>query len=139
MLRQQSFKCKAHGVFYLTFHVIFVTKFRYHCLTQAIFKDLKILLPQLVYGMEVKILEIKITYTFYSKPHHKTSLAPSLACLSQKAPACCIININSLIGASTNALYGRRGIFVCSTGGAPLEIVKQSRRLTASGAHGLRC
>ena len=127
-MRYSRLKRKTHCLFYLTFHVIFVTKFRYRCLNHAILSNLKSLLPELAQLMRVRIIEINgendhIHFILETTP--QDTLGTIIGALKAKSSS--ILHDKYKFpywGKHARTLWSA-GYFVCSTGGAPLEVIKQ--------------
>jgi len=128
-MRQKKFECKAHCCFFLTFHCIFVTKFRYQVLTPEILEALKAQFNIIAQALNVEVLEFggeadHIHFILKTTPQDNLGqLLKWFKCLSSmfchrqgyKFP---------YYGKHKNTLWSS-GYFVCSTGGAPLEIIRQ--------------
>jgi putative transposase len=121
---------KEHCVFRLTFHAIFVTKFRRHCLSPEIRAFLFSSIPRIARSVKVKVLEINGEADHV---HFLLEIAPTdrlsniLGIL--KCRTACEIHDNFDL---SKYYYGRHrrtlwssGYFVVSTGGAPLDTVKK--------------
>lgn len=50
-MRYNNLKSKAHCVYFICYHIIWVTKFRYNCLTQNILQDIAQALPKMAETM----------------------------------------------------------------------------------------
>lgn len=127
-MRYDHLERQAHCVFMLVYHVVFVTKFRKHCLSSAVLAELRCLFPGLASRIGVKIVEINGESDHI---HLLLELSPQDTLGSV---------IRFLKSASTSALlrhhrfpyWGRlartlwsSGYFACTAGGAPLDILKQ--------------
>ena len=58
MIRDRNLKRKKHCIFSLCFHVIFVTKFRKHCLSPQILLNIIQTLPKIAREINIEVTEI---------------------------------------------------------------------------------
>lgn len=110
------------------YHVVFVTKFRYQCLTAPVLEEIRTLLPTLANRMGVEILEIN------GEPDH-------IHFLLRATPQDCLGSLIGALKARSSSLLHQKfsfpywgkhrrtlwssGYFVCSVGGAPLDVLKE--------------
>ena len=127
-MRYNNLKSKAHCKFFLVFHVVLVTKFRFKVLKPNILLDIVSILPEIASSINVKITEINgsldhIHFLLETTPQDNLgSIIGSLKCRSTKI----IISKYNLpyYGKHSRTLWSS-GYFVVSTGGAPLSIIEQ--------------
>ena len=127
-MRNNTFSSHHHCVFNLTFHVIFVTKFRRRCLNQSVLNDLYKFLPDFSKSIGVGIQEIK------GEEDHIHLI------LSTKPNDCLASIIGSLKSKSSSFLHNRHtfpywgnlsrtlwssGYFVSSTGGVSIDVLEK--------------
>jgi putative transposase len=113
----------------LTFHVIFITKFRKKCLSKSILQHLYNFLPIYCEKIVLKILEIKgksdhIHFLLETKPTDKISnIIGILKSTSTKH----IYNLGFILpyyGKLSSTLWSS-GYFVCSTGGVTIKTLEK--------------
>lgn len=118
-----------HCVFNLTFHVVFVTKFRRKCLTDAALAELDRFLPEYATELGLSILEIKgeadhLHFILQTTPTDRLSnivgilKSKSSSFLISKKYAC--PNWGKL-----SRTFWSSGYFICSTGGVSIETLKK--------------
>lgn len=129
LMRNNDFVSNAHCKYSLTYHTIFVTKFRRKCLTQCILSDLYQFLPLYASKIKVSIGEIKgeadhIHFILETSPADKlSSVIGALKCKS----AAHLYDIGHTFpywGRLKRCLWSS-GYFVCSTGGVSIEVLEK--------------
>ena len=126
-MRYNDLKSKAHCKFLLVYHVVFVTKFRYRCLSHDILQDLLSVLPKMAEEMLVKITDIngdKDHMHFLLELSPQDTLGNVIGALKAKSSSYLKRKYKfPYFGKHLTTLWSS-GYFVVSTGSAPLDIVK---------------
>ena len=126
-MRNNNFKRKAHCVYSLTFHVIFVTKFRFQILTPEIISNLQLIIPKLCQDVKCSVLEIN-------------GEADHVHFLLETSPQDCLGSLIGYLKCKSSSIlkqkfkfpyYGKhvktlwsKSYFVSSTGGVSIETLK---------------
>jgi len=127
MIGNQKFKTASHCVFRLNYHIIFCTKFRRHVLTPEKREFLFDIIRKLAIESSVEIVEIN-----GEEDHiHFLLDAPPTVCLSNIIGKLKSKSASALLNQFGSFFWDRHartvwssGYFVCSTGGAPLALIK---------------
>ena len=127
LIGNTNFKTASHCVYRLSYHVIFCTKFRRHILTP----EKRALLLQTLRDLALEI-QCEITEINGETDHiHFLLEAPPAVCLSSVIGILKSKSASALLNAFGSFFWGKHartvwssGFFVCSTGGAPLSVIK---------------
>ena len=126
---QVKYNTSAHSVYRIDLHVIFVTKFRRKCLSDAMLSDLREIILQTLLLWNCELTE------FGGESDHIHMLIG----IHPAAQISKLVNhLKSISSRKMRALYTKElrhfywipvlwsgSYFVCSTGGAPMTIIKQ--------------
>lgn len=128
-MRNKNLISGHHCVYRLTYHVIFVTKFRRKCLTIPILQDLCSFLKEYTKKLGLSIEEINgnldhIHFLLNTKPTDK--LSNVIGCLkSSSSKFLHNKGYNFPYWGKLSKTIWSKGYFVCSTGGATLDILEK--------------
>jgi putative transposase len=128
IIGHQEFNTASHCVYRLSYHIIFCPKFRRHILTPDRSDFLFDTLRDLALEINCEISDIN-----GEDDHvHFILEAPPSICLSSVIGMLKSKSASALLGKYGSFFWGKHartvwssGFFVCSTGGAPLEVIKQ--------------
>lgn len=112
-MRYTDLKSKAHCKFFLVYHIVWVTKFRFKCLHYNILQDLITTLPIIARHMFVNISEINgesdhIHFLLELSP--QDTLGNVIGALKAKSCSYLKTNIRFLISVNIYLLYGHLDI-----------------------------
>ena len=128
MTRNASFKRKTHCVFRLTYHIIFVTKFRRKILTHDILNSLYIIILDFCKSVNVEVVEIKgesdhIHFILDCSP--QDTVGSVVGAIKSKSSSVIIRQFGPFFyGKHRNTIWSK-GYFVVTTGGVTIDVVKQ--------------
>jgi len=122
-----KFSSGHHCVYSLTFHVIFVTKFRNPCLSQPILVDTYKLIPEIAKSIGVNITEIKgesdhIHLILSTKP--TDCLSSIIGCLKSKSSSLLHQKHTFPYWGKHKRTLWSSGYFVSSTGGVSIDVLE---------------
>lgn len=123
-----NLKRKNHCVYFICYHIIWVTKFRYNCLTQSILQDIIQTLPKMAETMQVKITEINgesdhIHFILELSP--QDTLGNVVGALKSKSASYLKSKYKFPYWGKHLRTLWSSGYFAVSTGGAPLDVIKK--------------
>jgi putative transposase len=127
-MRNNNFKSKTHCVFNLTYHIVFITKFRKHIFSPQILSYLISILPQIAEQYKLKITEINgeadhIHFLLEASPQDCLgSVIGTLKCRSSSELQ--KVYKFPFWGKLSKTIWSK-SYFICTTGGAPIEIIKK--------------
>ena len=123
-----DFECRSHCVVHLTVHVVLCTKFRKKILTPTISKSLYTAITEIAKELQCSILEIngESDHIHFLLSYPPTAQLAKLVSILKAKSAQIILNIygSQFWGNHARTLWSS-GYFLCSVGGATLEILKR--------------
>ena len=128
LMRNNTFSSHHHCIFNLTFHVIFVTKFRKCCLNQFVLNDIYEIIPKIAKSIGVEIQEIKgesehIHFILSTKPND--CLAFIIGCLKSKSSSFLVDKYNFPYWGKHKRTLWSGGYFISSTGGVSIDVLEK--------------
>src|SRR4030042_315932 len=127
LIRNTEFNTASHCVYRLSYHIVFCTKFRRNILTSEkrtfLFENLR------TDALEVqcKITELKgrnKLFFFSSRRRHTRCLSKIIGKLKSKTASVLLDEYGACCWGRHERTIWSSGFFICSTGGAPLDVVK---------------
>lgn len=124
----QIFSSGNHCVYNLTFHVIFVTKFRRRCLSRSVLEDSYKIIPNIAESIGVDIQEIKgesdhIHLILSTKP--TDCLASIIGVLKSKSSSLLQKKHTFPYWGNHSRTLWSSGYFVSSTGGVSIDVLEK--------------
>lgn len=127
LIGDTEFNTASHCVYRLGYHVIFCSKFRRHILTSEKRDFLFETLRSVATEVHCKIAEINgeddhIHFLLEAPP--SICLSDTIGKLKSKSASALLDKFGSFFWGKHERTVWSSGFFVCSTGGAPLDIIK---------------
>lgn len=127
-MRYNTLESKAHCRFYLVYHVVFVTKFRYKYLTNKILQFLCHTIPEIANEHSLSISEIAgeadhIHFLLEMSP--QDNLGNVVSVLKSNSASKLLNKFGSLNYGKHKRTVWSSGYFATTCGGAPISVIKQ--------------
>lgn len=123
-----EFDCGSHCIYHLAVHVVFCIKFRKHILTLEKRDFLYLTLQELAKSVNCEILEIsgeEDHIHFLLKYPPTATLSEVVGKLKSKSSKALLDKFGSFLYGKLKRTVWSSGFFLCSVGGATIDILKQ--------------